>query len=160
MSNKQTSDVLKLSDIIVKKEYIPDFHKDILLIAGGTGITPMMQLLEVNDRVRFTLIFCNLSEKDIFLMDKLRKYDNLKIFHVLEKMEIEKDGFFMGRINYEIVKNIAILDNELLYDFAYVCGPPEFVKVVCGEKAEDKSQGKLAGILKKIGFRGNQVFKF
>ena len=41
-----------------------------------------------------------------------------------------------------------------------VCGPPGMMEAVCGDKAKDKSQGELKGILKTLGYTPEQVFKF
>ncbi len=41
-----------------------------------------------------------------------------------------------------------------------VCGPPGMMEAVCGDKAKDKSQGELKGILKAMGYTPEQVFKF
>ena len=41
-----------------------------------------------------------------------------------------------------------------------VCGPPPMMKALSGDKAEDKSQGPLKGVLKDVGFTKSQVFKF
>lgn len=41
-----------------------------------------------------------------------------------------------------------------------VCGPPPMMKALSGDKAEDKSQGPLTGVLKDVGFTESQVFKF
>jgi cytochrome-b5 reductase len=40
------------------------------------------------------------------------------------------------------------------------CGPPPMMKAISGDKAEDKSQGELTGILAKMGFAKEQVYKF
>ena len=42
----------------------------------------------------------------------------------------------------------------------YVCGPPPMVRAVCGDKAQDKSQGPLDGHLKAMGYDATMVFKF
>jgi cytochrome-b5 reductase len=41
-----------------------------------------------------------------------------------------------------------------------VCGPPPMVNVVSGDKAPDKSQGPLAGMLKSLGYEEAGVYKF
>jgi cytochrome-b5 reductase len=41
-----------------------------------------------------------------------------------------------------------------------VCGPPPMMKAISGDKAEDKSQGVLTGILAKMGYTTVQVYKF
>ncbi len=44
--------------------------------------------------------------------------------------------------------------------FVQVCGPPPLMKAISGDKAEDKSQGPLTGILKDLGYTSEQVYKF
>ena len=41
-----------------------------------------------------------------------------------------------------------------------VCGPPPMMKALSGDKAQDKSQGPLSGLLKDLGFTEEGVFKF
>ena len=41
-----------------------------------------------------------------------------------------------------------------------VCGPPPMMKAISGDKAKDKSQGPLQGVLKDCGYTESQVFKF
>ena len=41
-----------------------------------------------------------------------------------------------------------------------VCGPPPMMKAISGDKAQDKSQGPLEGILKDCGYTESQVYKF
>lgn len=40
-----------------------------------------------------------------------------------------------------------------------VCGPPPFMKAISGDKAPDKSQGELTGLLFKMGFAKDMVHK-
>lgn len=41
-----------------------------------------------------------------------------------------------------------------------VCGPPGMMAAVSGDKAPDKSQGALSGILKGLGYDETSVYKF
>jgi cytochrome-b5 reductase len=43
---------------------------------------------------------------------------------------------------------------------AQVCGPPPMMKAMSGDKAKDKSQGELSGLLKDLGYAAEGVFKF
>jgi len=59
-----------------KIDYRPNMCKKLGMIAGGTGITPMLQIIrEVlsnpEDRTEISLIFANVSEDDILLRDEL-----------------------------------------------------------------------------------------
>ncbi|CAG8453861.1 4104_t:CDS:2 [Ambispora gerdemannii] len=48
-------------------------------------------------------------------------------------------------------------DNSILI---LVCGPDGLMNHISGRKARDRSQGRLNGILEKLGYNENQVFKF
>ena len=41
-----------------------------------------------------------------------------------------------------------------------VCGPPGFVKTVCGEKKSASDQGELTGLLAAMRYTPAQVFKY
>ena len=41
-----------------------------------------------------------------------------------------------------------------------ICGPPGMMKFISGDKAEDKSQGALEGLLKELGYSAEGVYKF
>ncbi|KAK1306663.1 NADH-cytochrome b5 reductase-like protein [Acorus calamus] len=41
-----------------------------------------------------------------------------------------------------------------------VCGPPGLMQHVSGEKAKDWTQGELSGLLKKLGYTEEMVYKF
>lgn len=42
----------------------------------------------------------------------------------------------------------------------FVCGPPGLMNAVSGDKAKDKSQGELTGMLKQLGYTSDMVYKF
>lgn len=155
LNSLEINNIVTLSDNIVKRRYIQNEHRDILLIAGGTGITPMLQIMNKNDN--FILVFCNLTLEDIFLMDMIDK--DIKTYHVIESLKAEDKNFYGGRINKEILEDIVKIEDTLLCDYVYVCGPPAFMECVCGPK-NGTEQGELGGILQKMGFKKSQVYKF
>lgn len=148
INNKSINDTLSLSSPVNKQLYVKNKHRDILLIAGGTGITPMLQILSENDDTNFILIFCNLTPEDIFLEDMLGLYSRLKVVHCIESVD--------GRITKEIVEREIKIDGELLIDYCYVCGPKMFMESVCG----GKESNEVDGILKEIGLKKEMVYKF
>lgn len=161
----EINSVIKASEPITKREYKKEF-RDVLMIAGGTGITPMLQILDFDKQTNFLVLFCNLSANDIFLEDLLTQHENARVVHILQHnnqdktIEETKKDIRYGMITKEIISELAILDNELLYDFTFVCGPPSFLEAVCGSKAVDKTQGELKGMLKDLNFDKKKVFKF
>jgi len=61
-------------------------------------------------------------------------------------------------VNEDIIKKHipAAGDDSLVM----VCGPPGMVQAVSGPKAKDYTQGEVDGLLKKLNFQKDNVFKF
>ncbi|KAF4949072.1 hypothetical protein FGADI_9146 [Fusarium gaditjirri] len=76
-------------------KYQPNFCKKIGMIAGGTGITPMFQVIRAicehdRDTTEISLIYANRTEQDILLREELdrfaRRYPkNLKMYYMLDQ---------------------------------------------------------------------------
>ena len=75
---------------IPKLEYKPNMKRKIGMLAGGTGITPMLQVLEEiarnpDDRTETHIVFANVSGKDILLKETLdalaEQHSNIKVQH-------------------------------------------------------------------------------
>ena len=143
-------------------------HDHITLIAGGTGITPMWQLIRgifnnPDDKTKVSLVFGNISEKDILLKDEFDKLENeypqrFKTFYTLDKpSESWKNG--KGFITKELLKDV-VPDPKSENIKVFVCGPPGIYKAVSGPKVSPTDQGELDGILKELGYTKAQVYKF
>ncbi|KAH7052326.1 oxidoreductase NAD-binding domain-containing protein [Macrophomina phaseolina] len=113
-----------------KYPWAPNKHEHIALIAGGTGITPMYQLIRAifknpEDKTKVTLVYGNLTEDDILLKKEL---------HELENTYPQRFRAFYT------------LDNPR--------------RTISGNKVSPKDQGELSGILKELGYDKEQVYKF
>ena len=69
-------DKFRIKGPFPKVGYRPNMAKRIGMVAGGTGITPMLQILEKalpdrDDQTEFSLIYCNQTPEDILLRDRL-----------------------------------------------------------------------------------------
>ncbi|KAI0801561.1 cytochrome-b5 reductase [Fomes fomentarius] len=159
---------LSIKGPIPKFEYKINQFTQVGMIAGGSGIAPMYQILEhalkdPSNKTRFTLIFANLSTKDIVLKDEFdalsRKYPStFNVVYTIDKPEPDWKGP-TGYVNSELVQQH--LPPPTLGEKAkiFVCGPPGQVAAVAGKK-DGMKQGELAGILKDLGYTPEQVFKF
>lgn len=129
-------DNLKLGETINVKgpkgfyNYQQNMLKHICMVAGGTGITPMYQIMKAiasdpNENTKVTLLYGSQTEDDILLkqeLDELSKSNkNLEIIYYLDK---SNDGW-NGKTGY-ITKDALIEhfpkpndDVQLL-----ICGPP------------------------------------
>ena len=77
--------------------------KRVGMIAGGTGITPMLQVIRAvvkdpTDKTELSLIFGNVSEDDILLKPELdslvKKHKNIRVFYTIDK---PTEGWTGGR---------------------------------------------------------------
>jgi len=97
----QHVDSLAIGDYIAVRgpkglfKYKPNIKKAIGMIAGGSGITPMVQvsravLADENDRTSLSLIFANVADRDILMKDELddmaAKHDAFKVYYVLQEV--------------------------------------------------------------------------
>ncbi|KAG7673466.1 hypothetical protein Ndes2526B_g03084 [Nannochloris sp. 'desiccata'] len=164
---------LKPGDVLDFKGPLPKIalselekRKSIGMIAGGTGITPMLQvaseLLRNKYSGKINLIYANVSPSDIMLRDRLdalvKAHPNFSVYYVVDKAEKGWTGG-VGYVTAEMLKeNMPTPSNDSM---VLVCGPPGMMKIISGEKVSPKEQGPLAGLLKdKLGYTEAQVYKF
>merc|ERR1711953_472760 len=86
----------------VKIQY-PFGKKNVAMLVGGTGITPMVQALHAilgtaGDATKVTMLYGSKTQKDILCLDLLSKWeadfsDRLKVIHVLSE---ETDASWTG----------------------------------------------------------------
>lgn len=108
------------------------------LIAGGTGITPMLQLIRdvlkhSDDQTQLRLLFANQTEKDILLRPEIeeqaKKYpDRFQFWYTLDTVH-DVWKYSKGFINDEMLKEhlFEASDDTL----TLMCGPPPMVNYAC-----------------------------
>ena len=158
---------LKFKGPISKYPLAENQHKHIALIAGGTGITPMWQLINnifknENDSTKVTLLFANKTEDDILLKKELQELENeyprrFRAFYALDKPAPSWGGH-AGHMDETLLKTVLPEPKEENIK-VFVCGPPGMYKAVSGMK-DGMKQGEVGGILKALGYSQDQVFKF
>ncbi|KIW08582.1 uncharacterized protein PV09_00546 [Verruconis gallopava] len=144
-------------------------HQHIALIAGGTGITPMYQLIRAifsnpNDKTKVSLIYGNVTESDILLKKELQEIENtypqrFKAFYLLDKPPEKWQGG-TGFVTKELLKTLLPEPKEGDAIKVFVCGPPGMYKAISGGKKSPQDQGELEGYLKELGYSKEQVYKF
>lgn len=153
---------------ISKFPYEANQFDEVGMIAGGSGITPMHQILTYalknpENKTKFTLIFANQTSKDVLLKEEFdelkKKYpDTFNVVYTVDKADKDWKGT-TGYVNKELImKHIAPpnLDDKVK---VFICGPPGQVAAIAGKK-DGMKQGELGGVLKEMGYTDSQVFKF
>ncbi|XP_041853105.1 NADH-cytochrome b5 reductase 2 [Melanotaenia boesemani] len=108
------------------------------MIAGGTGITPMLQLIhsitsDPSDNTKCSLIFANQTEKDILLRKELEEAkrnhpDKVKLWYTLDKPP-QDWSYSSGYVTYDMIKSHlpAPSSNVLIV----LCGPSPMIRNAC-----------------------------
>lgn len=160
-------DNLELGDAIKVKgpkgfyNYEPNMLKHICMVAGGTGITPMYQIIKAiltnpDDKTKVTLLYGSQSESDILLRSELdefaKNHDNFELVHFLDRAPENWDGK-VGYVSKEaLVEHFPepSADVQLL-----LCGPPGLVSSI--KRASNELGFAKA---KPVSKAGDQVFLF
>lgn len=161
-------DTIELKGPIAKFKYTPNCKKHIGMLAGGSGITPMLQVIQEiiqnpHDKTQVDLVFANNTEDDILLKDRLdaiaKKHKNIRVHYVLSQVQ-HPDQWkgYTGFVSEEIIRRHIHAPSE--DTLILVCGPPGFMDAVSGNKTPDFKQGEVSGLLKKIGYNESMVFKY
>jgi cytochrome-b5 reductase len=123
-------DKIKVSGPYGRFLYEKNKYAKIGMIAGGTGITPMLQVIKEilkydDDRTEVSLIFGNVTELDIILREMIEdlatKHPRFKVFHVLNE---PPEGWTQG---------VGFVTKQMIVDHLpekgdnmniLMCGPP------------------------------------
>lgn len=129
--------------------------KKIGMIAGGTGITPMLQIIhqvltDPEDDCLLWLLFANQTEKDILVREELEEFqacypDRLKLWYTLDRPN-DDWKYSSGFISEEMIREHLPppADDTVIL----MCGPPPMIKFACIPN------------LDKIGFKQEQRFSY
>lgn len=113
----------------------PKFAKKLAMVAGGTGITPIYQVVQAilkdaEDETEMYVVYANHTEDDILLREELdawaKKHDKFKVWYVVKEPEKEGWEYSVGYITESILReHIPEGSDDSL---ALVCGPPPMIQ--------------------------------
>lgn len=109
------------------------------MIAGGTGITPMLQLVRdilshpSESHIKLSLLFANQTENDILLHDELDELADknsvqFRVWYTVDKAS-ESWKYSTGFVNADMIK--AHLYEPTKKVITLMCGPPPMINYAC-----------------------------
>ena len=140
LKTKKLEDIIQISNpegnfVLNSKE-----PNRLLLIAAGSGITPMISilksLLKKNTRTKVTLLYSNKTYADMMYRNEIQnlkdKYlDRLVVFNFFSR-EIQSTDFLNGRITEDKITFLCernLIDIQAI-DQCFICGPMEMTKAL------------------------------
>ncbi|PKI82684.1 cytochrome-b5 reductase [Malassezia vespertilionis] len=142
---------LKIGDKLEMKgpkgmfDYHPNMADSIGMIAGGSGLTPCLQVLEAalrepRDHTKFSLLYANVSEDEILLRDRLDALAELhpsrfKVRYFLDRPPTDWEHGVGFISKDEIAKHLPPPHER---NRVVMCGPPPMV---------ESMKGHLAGLM-------------
>jgi cytochrome-b5 reductase len=117
--------------------YTPNMVREVGMLAGGTGITPMLQIIRAimkneEDKTKVKLLYANVTEADILLREDLeelaRKYpEKFELKFVVEKPSTSWSGK-VGFITDAMIREFCPSPAKDIKIF--ICGPPPMVSAM------------------------------
>lgn len=162
---------------ILTWQYEPNRYEKLTLLAGGSGIAPMYQLLQSSianpeDRTTFHLVYANKASANIPLREHLdalheRFPEKFSIDYVVDQ-DSEEMGLKSGLLTKELLSSLEITPPSAPISHAIlVSGPDAMHELLTGNTSLDWSptpQGKagtplkeFSGSLKEMGYSPRQV---
>jgi len=111
------------------------FAKRLAMLAGGTGITPIYQVVQAilkdpEDQTEMHVVYANRSEDDILLREEMdswaKKHEQFKVWYVVQESKREEGWEYnVGFITESILKkHVPEASQDTL---ALACGPPPLI---------------------------------
>ncbi|XP_061360116.1 inducible nitrate reductase [NADH] 2-like [Gastrolobium bilobum] len=111
------------------------FAKRLAMLAGGTGITPIYQVVQAilkdpEDPTEMHVVYANRTEDDILLREELdawaKKHDRFKVWYVVQESIREGWEYSVGFVTESILKeHVPRASQDTL---ALTCGPPPMIQ--------------------------------
>eukprot|EP01138_Halocafeteria_seosinensis_P013365 gb/GECG01013651.1/.p1 GENE.gb/GECG01013651.1/~~gb/GECG01013651.1/.p1 ORF type:complete len:319 (+),score=51.62 gb/GECG01013651.1/:1-957(+) len=165
--NKQPGDEVEVKGPFQKMKIERNMKNAIGLVAGGSGITPMLQVIQhllddPRDNTEIRLLYCNVSEDDIILKNRLDAlamlHPRFKVYYAADSPKSQEWDGYKGRPNKQMLAETMPPPDEK--HLIMVCGPPGMMKAISGDKKSKSDQGEVEGMLKDMNYSKDMVFKF
>ncbi|KAJ7179378.1 hypothetical protein C8R46DRAFT_1073579 [Mycena filopes] len=188
LHSKRVGDQIEFRGPLSTWAWKEDAWDEIVMISGGTGITPFYQLLHSSlakaRSTRFTLLHSSATPSELpppAILGPLRAYakenpEKFALHLFVGKTEGESSAdlppFQVGRINKPVIQRSLGLDRTWWQNLFsktsvkaprktlfLVCGPEPMVAAIAGPYGRNFSQGDVGGVLAELGYTSSEVHK-
>ena len=146
--------------------------RPVVMVCGGTGITPMVQVLRYLKThaaadSAVTLIYANRSIQEIIAkheLEEIQAAKSLRIVHVIEDVKDNETTttttttMVSGRVTLDLLRQS--LPPPEANPLILVSGPSGMMESVCGDKRLNDERPFIGGWLKQLGYAPEHVFRF
>lgn len=120
------------------------------MMAGGTGVTPMLQILQAifinpkykDDQTKVNMIYANQTPNDILVRKELEEFSSnfsnrFKLWYTVDKITTKEDDipsewkYDVGFITTKMIKEHLLFDGDNSKTQFFMCGPPPMIKFAC-----------------------------
>ncbi len=114
----------------------PDRTEPLFLVAGGSGVVPLMSMIRERHAIGATvptkLLFSSRAWDDVIYRDELEQLasagDGFEVIHTLTRMQPDGWTGYARRVDTQMLSEVAWPASEMPASF--VCGPTPFVEAV------------------------------
>jgi len=114
----------------------PDRTEPLFLVAGGSGVVPLMSMIRERHAIGATvptkLLFSSRARDDVIYRDELEQLasagDGFEVIHTLTRMQPDGWTGYARRVDTQMLSEVAWPASEMPASF--VCGPTPFVEAV------------------------------
>jgi cytochrome-b5 reductase len=139
-------DKLLFRNVAFKVQYRPNRWKKIGMIAGGTGFTPMLQVIrhalmepetgEPADRTQLSFLYCNRTDRHVLLKglfdDLAKKHpDRFRVTYTVDKAVDKSWPHWTGYVTKEMLRETMPGPKDET-GIVMICGPDHLVKHIAG----------------------------
>lgn len=127
------------------------FARNLGMIAGGTGITPMLQLIrhivkDPEDKTKCYLLFANQTEKDILLRAELEAIaeeypDQFSLWYTLDR-PTQGWEFGSGFVDADMIRKHLPAPGD--HSLVVMCGPPPMIQFACSPSLDSLAYAQEA----------------
>ncbi|KAJ5281542.1 hypothetical protein N7478_006914 [Penicillium angulare] len=157
----QPGDTLTFAAALKGFSWVPNQFKQVHLIAGGAGITPIYQLLQgilnnPEEKTKVNLVFGVNTEQDLLLKEELEQYkerfpDRFNYSFAVSSLTEDTKSLHKGYVNEELLR--GVISQTSKDTKVFVCGPPAMESSLVGSRS-------TPGILAHLGFTKDQIYQF